>query len=133
MTAPGSVEGDGRLRLFAALPLPATVERLAAWQAEQLAGPNTARLVAPENLHVTLAFLGWRPATDARAPSALREAARDAERPVLRAVRYRETQSVGMVVLDDEHDHAARLAGEWRRDSSVSGCTSAKDGGGFRT
>ena len=113
MTAPGSVEGDGRLRLFAALPLPtSTVERLAAWQAEQLAGANTARLVAPENLHVTLAFLGWRPASDVEGIlGVLRMAARDAERPVLRAVRYRETRSVGMVVLDDEHDHATRLAG----------------------
>ena len=113
MTAPGSVEGDGRLRLFAALPLPtSTVERLAAWQAEQLAGANTARLVAPEYLHVTLAFLGWRPAPDVEGVlRVLRMAARDAERPVLRAVRYRETRGVGMVILDDEHDHATRLAG----------------------
>ena len=112
MTEPGSVEGDARLRLFAALPLPpAAVERLVAWQATELAGLDGTRLVPPENLHVTLAFLGSRPAADADGIlHVLREAARTAECPVLTVSRYRETRSVGMVVLDDEHGHATRLA-----------------------
>ena len=112
MTSPGSVEGHERLRLFAALPLPpAVVERLAAWQAEELAGLDAVRLVPPDNLHVTLAFLGTRPAGDAeRVLAVLRDAARDAERPMLTVARYRETRSVGMVVLEDEQGRATRLA-----------------------
>ena len=112
MTAAGSVEGDGRLRLFAALPLPApTLEHLASWQVEHLAGTSAARLVARENLHVTLAFLGSTPASDVEGIlGVLRESGREAERPVLRAVRYRETRSVGMVVLDDEQGRATGLS-----------------------
>ena len=112
MTSPGSVEGHERLRLFAALRLPpAAVERLAAWQAKELADLNGVRLVPPDNLHVTLAFLGLRPAGDAEGAFAvLLETARDAERPVLTVTRYRETRSVGMVVLEDEDGRATRLA-----------------------
>ncbi len=106
------MEGDERLRLFVALPLPAdTRERLVAWQHRALAGAEEARLVEPANLHVTLAFLGARPVGDvAGIVAALREAAATARRPVLRVVRYRETRSVGMVVLDDEGGHGTRLA-----------------------
>jgi 2'-5' RNA ligase len=69
------------------------------------------RLVPRDNLHVTLAFLGSRPAGDAeRVLAVLRDAARDAERPMLTVARYRETRSVGMVVLEDEQGRAARLA-----------------------
>ena len=65
MTSPGSVEGHERLRLFAALPLPEdAVGRLVAWQERELAAADEARLVPPGNLHVTLAFLGTRPASD---------------------------------------------------------------------
>ncbi len=112
MSAAGSFEGDERLRLFAALPLPASaVDQLVAWQAAELAGAGEARLVPPENLHLTLAFLGSRPASDADGVlRVLREAARSAERPALTVLRYRETRSVGMVVFEDEHGSAARLA-----------------------
>jgi 2'-5' RNA ligase len=112
MTRPGSVEGDEHLRLFAALPLPPeAVERLGAWQSRELAGARDARLVPPESLHVTLAFLGRRPASDAEGVlDVLREAARACERPVLAASGYRETRSVGMVVLDDEDSRATRIA-----------------------
>jgi 2'-5' RNA ligase len=111
MTSPGSVEGHERIRLFAALPLPAdTVERLAAWQRRELDAPG-ARLVPPENLHVTLAFLGQRPAAEAgRIVEALREAAHGAAPPLLTVARYRETRSVGMLALDDEGGRAASLA-----------------------
>jgi 2'-5' RNA ligase len=109
MTAPSNLEGDARLRLFVALRLPPpTVERLAAWQAEALTG---GRVVPPEHLHVTLAFLGGTPARRLDAILAeLRAAARDAQRPLLRVDRYRETRSVGMLALDDEGDHSISLA-----------------------
>jgi 2'-5' RNA ligase len=112
VTSPGSVEGDERLRLFAAFPLPEDArERLAAWQARELAAAPQARLVPPENLHVTLAFLGSRAASDVGGiVGVLREAALAAERPLLTATRYRETRSVGMVVLADEGERATRLA-----------------------
>jgi 2'-5' RNA ligase len=48
-----------RARLFVALDLPESVrEAIAAWGREELADPAL-RPVAPESLHVTLAFLGW--------------------------------------------------------------------------
>jgi 2'-5' RNA ligase len=77
------VGGDGRIRLFCALELPAGArEQLAGWQAREL--PAAAgRVVPPEHLHVTLAFLG-----------------------------HRETRSVGMIVLDDVSGAAAALAGD---------------------
>ena len=109
MTRPASVVGDDRLRLFCGLPLPErALDTLERWQASHLSG----RLVRRGNLHVTLAFLGSRPAAELGAiASALRTAAEEASRPVLTPLRYRETRSVGMLVLDDEDGRAARLAG----------------------
>jgi len=50
-----------RARLFVALDLPDRVRAgIAAWGREALADPAL-RPVAPESLHVTLAFLGWLP------------------------------------------------------------------------
>jgi 2'-5' RNA ligase len=50
-----------RARLFVALDLPDDLrEGIAAWGGEALADPAF-RPVAPESLHVTLAFLGFRP------------------------------------------------------------------------
>jgi 2'-5' RNA ligase len=106
------VPGDANVRLFCALQLPdETVERLVAWQRTLPPGPF--RVVPPENLHVTLAFLGSRPAGELAAIGAvLREAAAEARRPVLRVVRYRETRSVGMLALDDEDRRAADFAAD---------------------
>ena len=108
------MEGGERLRLFLALPLPErVVERLVTWQRGALAGADDARLVPPANLHVTLAFLGHRPAGEVGAiAAAMRAAAAAAVRPLLRASRYRETRSVGMVVLDDEGGRATALAND---------------------
>lgn len=51
-----------RARLFVALELPDAVrEGLAAWQLAELEPIPVLRPVAPEALHVTLAFLGYRP------------------------------------------------------------------------
>jgi 2'-5' RNA ligase len=50
-----------RARLFVALDLPDSVrEGIAAWGRRELADPAL-RPVAPELLHITLAFLGWLP------------------------------------------------------------------------
>jgi 2'-5' RNA ligase len=107
------VESRERLRLFVALLLPdEAVARLVEWQERELGGRPDLRIVPPDNLHVTVAFLGGRPATDLEAIAAVvREAAREAAQPLLEPVRYRETRSVGMVVLSDEEERATRLAG----------------------
>jgi RNA 2',3'-cyclic 3'-phosphodiesterase len=50
-----------RARLFVALELPDEVRSsLVEWRAGGLRGRSGLRLVAPEELHVTLCFLGWR-------------------------------------------------------------------------
>jgi RNA 2',3'-cyclic 3'-phosphodiesterase len=107
---PPRLTGDGTARLFCALRLPGeTVERLVRWQLEELG--DGGRLVPPENLHVTLAFLGSRPAGEVPAiVRELRAAAAASSRPALRVARYRETRSVGMLVLGEDDGHAARLA-----------------------
>ena len=102
--------GDDRVRLFCALRLPdGTLDRLAAWQAREL---PAGRLVPRGNLHVTLAFLGSRPRDELPAVAAeLRAAAAAAVEPIaLEPLRYRETRSVGMLVLDDADGRAAALA-----------------------
>jgi len=109
MTSGASVSGDERLRLFLALRIPGDVlEAIERWQQEQLPG---VRVVPREHLHVTLAFLGHRPAEELEAiVSVLRDAAAGAGEIRLTPVRYRETRSVGMLVLEDEEGRAARVA-----------------------
>lgn len=104
MNFPGTVEGHERLRLFCALRLPGeTVERLSAWQARELAGRPGVRALPPSHLHITLVFLGNRPAGEVdEIVGILREVAREAVRPAFSARRYRETSRVGMVVLAEE-------------------------------
>lgn len=107
MTVAGTVEGDERLRLFLALELPDRVaSALAEWGEHHLSGGR--RIAVP---HVTLAFLGSQPraALDA-VLQALRDSARESRPFVLEPVRYRETRSVGMLVLDDPSGEATRLA-----------------------
>jgi len=111
VNSPAKVGGGERLRLFCALPLPRdALDALVSWQRRGLGGA-AARLVPPENLHVTLAFLGHRPAEEvAGVVGALRDAAAGVAPPLLRAGRYRETRSVGMLVLEDEGGRATVLA-----------------------
>ena len=110
MTSAGSVGGDERLRLFLALELPpATLDDLTAWGSANLSG---GRIVAREHLHVTLAFLGSRPAVEVDAiVRVLRDAAAAGSEPiVLEPTRWRETRSVGMLVLADQGGAATGLA-----------------------
>jgi RNA 2',3'-cyclic 3'-phosphodiesterase len=112
MTDPASVGADARLRLFLALRLPdGVLDRIEEWQHANL---RDVRVVPREHLHVTLAFLGHRPAAELDAVvGELREAAAEAG-PDLRlaATRYRETRSVGMLVLADVGGGATALAGD---------------------
>jgi 2'-5' RNA ligase len=106
---PASFEGRERLRLFCALRLPAPiVEALSEWQAGHIDGGRT---VPPDHLHLTLAFLGHRPMPELRGiVEAMRDTAAAAEPIGLLPERYRETRSVGMLVLKDLAGTATRLA-----------------------
>ena len=109
MTLPASFEGRERLRLFCALRLPdEALGSLSEWQDEHLRGGRT---VPREHLHVTLAFLGHRPAEELPGiAGGLQQAAEAAEPISLLPERYRETRSVGMLVLKDLAGSATRLA-----------------------
>jgi 2'-5' RNA ligase len=107
------VDGSERLRLFLALQLPDdVVATLVEWQSRELARSGQ-RLVPPENLHVTLAFLGSRPAGELPAIlRVLQHAAQEAGRPTFEVVRWRERRAAGMLELRDRTGTtAARLAG----------------------
>ncbi|HJQ73760.1 MAG TPA: RNA 2',3'-cyclic phosphodiesterase [Gaiellaceae bacterium] len=114
MNSTGSVPGDASLRLFCALRLPDDVlDHLVDWGARALPERGGVRRVVRANLHVTLAFLGRRPAGEVPAiAGALREAAAAAGPARFAVTRYRETRSVGMLVLDDEGERATTLAGD---------------------
>lgn len=84
-----------RARLFVALDLPDEVrDRIEAWQTAALADPAL-RPVPAENLHITLAFLGYRPERDiVRVAAAIEASAAAAPRvelldPVARPERGR--------------------------------------------
>jgi 2'-5' RNA ligase len=109
MTSAASVVGDERLRLFLALRLPEDVlDEIERWQHEQL---RKVRILSREHLHVTLAFLGHRPSVELDTiVGVLRDAAAEVEEVRLTLARYRETRSVGMLVLEDKGEGAAMLA-----------------------
>ncbi len=109
MTSAGSVDGDERLRLFLGFRLPPdAVQALADWQRSAL---HEGRAVPPENLHVTLAFLGSRPAGDLPGVlDVLGRCAVAAAAPRFEVERYRETRSVGMLTLRDPSGAAGELA-----------------------
>ena len=101
------VEGHEKLRLFLALELPEFVTNaLREWGERNLAAGR-----AVESFHITLAFLGARPASELDAIlGALRKSAAESGHIELEPLRYRETRSVGMLVLGDEGGQAGRLA-----------------------
>ena len=104
------------LRLFLALVLPhEAAVGLERWRDSELLAsvPDPVReLVRPvEGFHVTLAFLGSRPRAELPAiVDALRSSAAETTAFELVPKRYRETRSVGMLVLDDPSGEAMRLA-----------------------
>ena len=79
------------------------MDDLVAWQAAELTPRGEKlRVVSPENLHVTLAFLGATPAARAgEVAEALRQACAGRERLLFAVDRYRETRSVAMIALTD--------------------------------
>jgi 2'-5' RNA ligase len=103
------VEGHERARLFCGLRLPdEALDTLQEWQSEHI---PAGRPVVRDHLHVTLAFLGHRPVEELEPIlGALREAAAAAGPIRLVPERYRETGSVGMLVLRDLGGQATRLA-----------------------
>ena len=113
MTPPGTVEGDGPIRLFLALELPDdVVADLVRWGKQHL---GRGRPV--ESFHITLAFLGSQPRA-ALEPivAALRRQVLSTEPFELEPVRYRETRSVGMLVLADSSGRATSLAERVQRE-----------------
>src|SRR3954463_11375837 len=115
MTRPASVDrnennnvaSDENVRLFCGLRLPDDAAgAIVAWQA----GLERGRVVPRENLHFTLAFLGWQPRSRLdEVVDALRRRSADTAPPVFRVERYRETRSVGMLVFTQDSG-AERLA-----------------------
>lgn len=111
MTSGPSVRPDARLRLFLALRLPDdSLDEIVRWQQASLRGD--VRVVPREHLHITLAFLGHRPAAELDGIVGELRAAAAAADPDLRLAPsgYRETRSVAMLVLEDEGGRAATLA-----------------------
>src|SRR5439155_13953275 len=107
MTERARVEGDEKVRLFCGLRLPdPAVEAIVAWQSRLERG----RIVPRDNLHFTLAFLGWQPRSrlDEVVEALRRRCARTAP-PGFELLRYRETRSVGMLVFSQDRG-AERLA-----------------------
>jgi 2'-5' RNA ligase len=102
-----TVEGDDRIRLFLALEVPGDVaDELSQWGRRHLSGGRVL-----ESLHITLAFLGSQRGSVVAPVSELlcREAAATEPFP-LEPERYRETRSVGMLVLADPSGRATALA-----------------------
>ena len=102
-----TVEGDVRIRLFVALEVPNdVVVELVRWGKRHL---DRGRPV--ESFHITLAFLGAQPRSAVPPIAAIlsREAA--ATEPFeLEPLHYRETRSVGMLVLADPSGRGTSLA-----------------------
>ena len=106
------MDPDERLRLFLGLRLPEpALDAVEAWQKAHL---ERMRIVPRGHVHLTLAFLGHRPAGELPAiVEALRGAAAGVSEEIrLIPVRYRETRSVAMLVCDDEGGRAVAEEGE---------------------
>jgi RNA 2',3'-cyclic 3'-phosphodiesterase len=116
MTPSGTVGRDERLRLFLGFRLPdSAADQVTRWQRAELPEDGV-RPVSAENLHVTIAFLGSRPADEVGPiAGALRSAVEDVAAPVLTPLRYRETRAVGMLVFEDDDGRATRIAEDAHR------------------
>lgn len=108
MTSRASVEAGDRLRLFLGLRLPeAWLDAIAAWQSRVFAGRDV-RVVPREHLHVTLVFLGSRPA--AELPGIVERLEREARPVELRPRGYRETRGAAMLTFEDVGGHGGAFA-----------------------
>jgi RNA 2',3'-cyclic 3'-phosphodiesterase len=107
VSAPATVGGDDRIRLFLALEIPHDVaKKLRKWSARHLAEERRV-----DSVHITLAFLGSQPRDTLPAIlDSLRRETSATEPFSLEPVRYRETRSVGMLVLADPTGRATALA-----------------------
>lgn len=107
MSTPATVVGDDRVRLFLALELPDTVvAAIVHWGKEHLLRGRPV-----ESFHVTLAFLGaQRSSVVEPIAEILRRETAATEPFELEPVRYRETRSVGMLVLADPSGGATAFA-----------------------
>jgi 2'-5' RNA ligase len=107
VSSPATVGRDARIRLFLALEVPDEVaDGLRRWSARHLAPGRPV-----ESFHVTLAFLGSQPRTALAAIlESLRREVSATEPFCLEPFRYRETRSVGMLVLADPSGQATSLA-----------------------
>ena len=117
MTSHASVGDDERLRLFLALRLPDDwIESVTAWQARVFAARRV-RVVPREHLHLTLVFLGARPAAEVPAILERLRAGAAAAGPVrLRPGRYRETRVAAMLTFEDLDGAGGALADALGRD-----------------
>ncbi len=108
-----TVESDDHIRLFLALELPDdVVADFRRWGAEHLVRGR--RL---DVFHVTLAFLGSQPRAVLEPIAEILRQETGATEPFrLEPVRYRETRSVGMLVLADPSGRATSLADRVQRD-----------------
>jgi RNA 2',3'-cyclic 3'-phosphodiesterase len=104
------------MRLFAALDLPEGIrDALAAWQQEALGSIDSVRLVRPEALHLTLAFLGTMDGVGTRgAAEAVRAAARPVEGLRLERTAWLPPRRARVLVVEVA-DPAGELAALQRR------------------
>ena len=107
MTSPGTVGDDERIRLFLALETPDDVaSELRRWGRAELTGGRV-----PDSFHTTLVFLGGQPRSALEEIlGVLRRETAATRSFALEPVRYRETRSVGMLVLADPSGRATHLA-----------------------
>lgn len=97
--------GESLVRLFVAVDPPPEVRvALAAWAADAVGDDAAFRLVAPEALHLTLAFLGERPADD------LRRLGPELARALGRCDPPREAQVIAPLWLAPRRPHVLTVA-----------------------
>jgi 2'-5' RNA ligase len=113
VSSAASVQAGERVRLFCGLRLPdETADAIVAWQLELEGG----RAVPRDNLHFTLAFLGWQPRERIDdVVDVLRRRAAETDPPSFLLERYRETRAVGMLVFSRDAG-AERFALDLQRD-----------------
>jgi 2'-5' RNA ligase len=92
------------------LPAP-IVHRITDWQRHALAGADV-RVLSADHLHITLVFLGSRPAADLDVIGGVIAGCVSAARaPAFHASRYRETTRVGMIQLREDAVGGEHYAG----------------------